>query len=100
MSTKTSAAIQVLPIGIEGKEVIYSYIDLAISIIKESKLNYMVTPFETVVEGSLEDILSLFKKINEKLHQSGVKTLCINIKLFSGDIGSIDEKLIKYRNGE
>ncbi len=97
MSLKTSAAIQVVPIGIEDKNLIYSYIDFAIEIIKNSGLNYLVTPFETAVEGSLKDILELIQKINLELHNKEIKTLCINIKLWSGDIGSIDEKISKYK---
>ena len=97
MGNNVSAAIQVVPVGIVDRVAMYSYIVLAIEIIKDSKLPYLVTPFETTIEGKLEDILNLFKKINIELHKKGVKTLCMNIKIWSGDIGSTEEKLKKYQ---
>lgn len=96
MDIKSSAAIQVVPIGIENKKTMYEFIDEAISIIKDSRLKYIVTPFETAIEGDIKDILSIIEKINNQLLSKGLKTICINIKLWSGDIGSFQEKLGKY----
>ena len=94
----SSAAIQVIPIGIDSKDKIYSYVDKAIDIIKESGLKYEVTPFETVIEGELEEIVNLIQKIQTNLINCGLKTVCTNIKLWSGEIGSMEEKTGKYKN--
>ncbi|MCR4422307.1 MAG: thiamine-binding protein [Spirochaetales bacterium] len=96
MQVKSSCAIQVVPIGIEDKSNMYEFIDFAINIIKESNLKYLVTPFETVIEGNLVEILALIEKVNDTLLKKGLKTICMNIKLWSGDIGTIEEKLEKY----
>jgi len=96
MEVKSSCAIQVLPIGVEDKKKMYEFIDFAIDLIKDSKLKYLVTPFETVIEGNIGEILTLIEKINSLLLEKGLKTICINIKLWSGDIGTIEEKLAKY----
>ncbi|HPC38915.1 MAG TPA: thiamine-binding protein [Exilispira sp.] len=98
MEFKTSAAIQVIPIGISDKNQIYEFVDHAINLIKDSGLKYLVTPFETVIEGDISKILSLIEKINNSLLTEGLQTICINVKIWSGNIGTIEEKLEKYKN--
>ncbi|MFN3410810.1 MAG: MTH1187 family thiamine-binding protein [Exilispira sp.] len=97
MKKNSSCAIQVVPVEIENRKKMYEYIDYAISIIKESGLKYLVTPFETVIEGDINQILSLIEKINNKLLEKGLRIISMNIKIWSGDIGTIEEKLENYK---
>jgi uncharacterized protein YqgV (UPF0045/DUF77 family) len=95
---KINAAIQLLP-G-EKKDLSWNIIDKAIRIIESSGLNYKVCPFETVVEGSLEDIKGLIEKIRDESFKSGAEDILINLKLQMGkdkDI-FIQDKMNKYES--
>ena len=58
---KINAAIQLLPLSNNIDK--YKIIDEAIALIISSGLNYVVCPFETVVEGSFEEVMQLIKNI-------------------------------------
>lgn len=92
-------AIQVLPLGIP-KDAAYGIVDKAIEIINSSKLHYEVTPFETVVEGSYEDVMKLLQDIQTACEGAGATELIINMKLqrsFVKDV-AIEDKMEKYRD--
>ncbi len=92
-----NAAIQVLPRSKDKHP--YEIVDVAIEAIRASGLHYEVCPFETVVEGPYDDVMSLLKTIREKCFAAGAEELLINMKLQlrnHGDV-SIDEKMGKYR---
>jgi len=91
-----NAAIQVLP-G-ESMKKAYEIIDHAIDIIAGSGLKYRVCPFETVVEGSFNEIYKLLREIRDASYKAGAEDLIINLKLQMGknkDI-LIDDKMSKY----
>jgi uncharacterized protein YqgV (UPF0045/DUF77 family) len=77
-----NAAIQLLPGG--KKEIAYHIIDQAIEIISQSKLNYKVCPFETVVEGTFLEIMEIVEKIRDISFQAGADDIIINLKLQFG----------------
>lgn len=94
-SYQINAAIQLLPIGVkEGK---YEVIDKAIALIEESGLHYQVCPFETVVEGSADQVYTLIRLIQESTLENGCPELLINIKIHAAtrDL-AFEEKLEKY----
>lgn len=95
MSKKINAAIQLLPI--DTKEVRWDVVDRAIAIIKQSGLNYKVCPFETVVEGSMKDVMNLIEKIKDSSLEKDCQEILINIKIHAAihDL-SFEEKLVKY----
>lgn len=92
---KINAAIQLLPI--DTKEVRWEVVDKAIAIIKQSGLSYKVCPFETVVEGSMKDVMTLIEKIKNASLEKDCEEILINIKIHAAtrDLG-FDEKLVKY----
>ncbi len=97
MSNTANLAIQVLPLGKETKEA-YAIIDQAIAQIKDSGMPHQVCPFETVVEGSLADLLELIPKIQQACHQAGGSTLLLQMKLHMSmekDL-RMEDKLAKY----
>jgi uncharacterized protein YqgV (UPF0045/DUF77 family) len=95
MEYQINAAIQLLPIG--AKENKYELIDAAIFLIQKSGLAFKVCPFETVVEGSSEEVYALIRNIQNLTLKNGCDELLINIKIHAAnrDLG-FEEKLAKY----
>ncbi|MDO5016021.1 MAG: thiamine-binding protein [Eubacteriales bacterium] len=96
---KVSLAIQVLPSMANDQEVC-RVVDEAIDEIAKSGLNYVVAPFETTVEGnSMEELLDLIKRIDQRTFKAGAKQAIYYMKLAHGeeDILSIDDKIGKYQ---
>jgi len=91
-----NAAIQVLPSS--SKKHPYSIVDTAISVIKESGLTYRVCPFETVVEGRYEDVMTLVERIHEGCYNDSAESMLVYVKIQSKAIGdvSIGDKMDKY----
>lgn len=96
MRTKINAAIQVLPQanGIHP----YHLVDKAIEVIQQSGLNYKVCPFETVVEGEYDEVMSLIKKVHEACYLAGTQTMMTYIKIQSSALNdvTIADKMEKY----
>lgn len=92
---KINAAIQLLPI--DTKEVRWDVVDRAIAVIENSGLNYKVCPFETVVEGTMPEVLALIEKIKTTALEKDCQEILINIKIHAAtkDL-SFNEKLEKY----
>jgi uncharacterized protein YqgV (UPF0045/DUF77 family) len=88
-------AIQLLPINTTVN--VIELIDKAIEIIKASNLNYKVCPFETVVEGTYEQLFLLVNQIRLATLQNGCSELIINIKLHAANTNLFfEDKLQKY----
>jgi uncharacterized protein (TIGR00106 family) len=97
MKNKVNVALQILPRS-TTKET-YSIVDEAIEIIKKSGIKYQVCPFETVLEGYYDEIMSLIKKIHQECYKSGTETMMTYIKIqTSADTDvTIDDKMHKYK---
>jgi uncharacterized protein YqgV (UPF0045/DUF77 family) len=96
MNNIVNVAIQVLPVSKTIHP--YNIVDKAIEIIHNSGLNYKVCPFETVVEGKLEEILQLVAKIQEECYTVGAESMMMYIKIQSSankDV-LIEDKMKKY----
>lgn len=92
---KINAAIQLLPLETSGTR--YEMVDKAISVIKDSGLNYKVCPFETVVEGSTDEVHALLRRIQEICLKSGCEELLLNVKIHAANRNlEFEEKLSKY----
>ena len=65
--------------------------------IANSGLTYRVTPFETVMEGSYDEIMIVVKQAQEACYEAGAESLMTYIKIQSslGNV-SIDDKMEKY----
>ena len=93
---KINMALQVLPQA-EGKES-YDLVDSAILVIKKSGLKYKVCPFETVIEGTFDELMALVKQVHEILEENGTQKLMTYIKIqtvFQSDV-TIEDKMHKY----
>jgi uncharacterized protein (TIGR00106 family) len=93
--------INIVPLGTPTPSV-GRYIADAVKILKESGLKYELTSMCTIIEGDLDDILSLAKKMHETPFSKGVKRVVTTIKIddrrdrkatSSGKIKSVTERL-------
>jgi uncharacterized protein YqgV (UPF0045/DUF77 family) len=95
MNNIVNIALQILPTS----KTIHPYllVDKAIDVIAASGLRYKVTPFETVMEGSYNDIMEVIKQAQEACYLAGAESLMTYIKIQSStnDV-SIDDKMEKY----
>lgn len=93
---QVNLAIQVLPVTDSG--ISYDIVDEAIRLIAESGHTYHVCPFETVVECTLEEALTLVEQVQKVCRSAGAKKMLTNIKLqidFEGEV-TIADKMEKY----
>lgn len=95
MTKIVNVALQILPSATSIHP--YTLVDKAIEVIAASGLRYKVTPFETVMEGSYEEIMKVVKQAQEACYDAGAESLMTYIKIQSSkkDV-SIDDKMEKY----
>ena len=95
MEKTVNIALQILP----SSKSIHPYllVDKAIEVIAASGLRYKVTPFETVMEGSYDEIMNVVKLAQEACYNAGAESLMTYVKIQSSqnDV-SIDDKMEKY----
>ena len=73
-----NAAIQVVPL--EKSAAAMEIIDRSIEIIQQSGMNYSVSAFETNVDGSWGEIMSLLTNLRNQLKKEAVEDALINVK--------------------
>lgn len=95
MQNKVNIALQILPTS----KTIHPYqiVDKAIEVIAASGLRYKVTPFETVMEGSYDEIMNVVKLAQEACYKAGADSLMTYVKIQTStkDV-SVDDKMEKY----
>jgi uncharacterized protein YqgV (UPF0045/DUF77 family) len=95
MRNTVNIAIQILPTSKTIHP--YTLVDKAIEVIAASGLRYKVTPFETVMEGSYDEIMEVVKLAQEACYAAGADSLMTYIKIQSSTMDvSIDDKMEKY----
>lgn len=94
---EASMAIQMLP-RLSEKDDNIRVIDKVIENIKSKGLNMVVCPFETVIEGNLNEILDILKESILIAEKEGAKDILTYIKIAYSPLGvmSIDEKISKH----
>ena len=96
MERNVNIALQVLPKS-ETKKA-YDLVDVAIKVIQESGLKYRVCPFETVIEGPYDKIISLVEKVQEVCYKAGADEMLVYLKIQTrknSDV-TIEDKMAKY----
>ena len=88
--------IQVIPIKYTGDK--YAIIDQAIEVVKVSGFNYLVTPFETVIEAKYSEAIDLLNKMKESCYRHGAEELIVNIRIHESNTKNIfmNEKTDKH----
>lgn len=95
---EASIAIQVLPKAKNGKQSL-KIIDDVIGFIKKQDVTYEVGPMETVMEGDLDQLLEIVRKIQYLAVKKGAEFLFSYIKIIYEPRGvmTIREKVTKHR---
>lgn len=77
-------AIQLLPHHPQTSDY-HPHIADSIEIIEQSGLTHFVGPMETTVEGSMDELMNLVKKLNRHLENEGCDQVISNIKLIQSE---------------
>ncbi len=80
MARTVNLAVQFLPLHLPQAEA-YRIIDAAIAVVQASGLEYVVSPFETVIEGAYEEVMEAFNAMQDAAFRAGAGDLLINSKL-------------------
>ncbi|MCX6312905.1 MAG: thiamine-binding protein [Bacteroidetes bacterium] len=79
MAHIANVALQIIPKA-TGKE-IYPIIDKAIEVIQKSGLKYKVCPFETVMEGPYDKILTVIEDAQQACFIAGAEEVLVYVKI-------------------
>lgn len=96
MNHKINLALQIIPQV--ASERVYAVVDEAIAVIQASGVKYRVCPFETVMEGTYDELMAIVRKTQEVCFKAGAEQLLVYIKMQirkDGDV-SIEDKTGKY----
>jgi len=94
---QTLLSIQVIP-KTPNNEDSYAYVDRAIEVIQKSGVKYEVHPLETTMEGELEALLDVVRRMHEALVEAGSPSIISQIKIAHRPGGISMERLTeKYR---
>ena len=73
--------VTVVPIGTKSTSLSY-YVSEAIKILKkQKKVKYELTAMGTILEGDLDDLLSIVRKMHEKMFTLGTKRVVTSINI-------------------
>jgi uncharacterized protein YqgV (UPF0045/DUF77 family) len=73
-------SIQILPRTPNGEDVV-PYVDKAIAIIAASGVPYRVGPLETTMEGDLDRLLAIVRRMNEAMIGEGCPSVISQVKI-------------------
>ena len=93
-----SISIQVLPNVPDDR--LFAVVDRVIEAIAQTGLTYAVGPFDTTVEGDLDELLALVKTAQQICMDNGSRSVFTNIKLAYDPEGvaTIAQKVAKHRH--
>jgi len=75
------AEVSVVPLGTKTPSV-SQYVARAIKVLEQEKdINYEMTPMGTVIEGDLDRILAVVKKMHEGIFGEGVARVITTVKI-------------------
>ena len=73
--------ISIVPVGTKSSSISH-YITRALGILKEIKgIKYELTPMGTIIEGNLDTLLELAKKMHKVIFNQNVKRVVTTIKI-------------------
>lgn len=78
--------ISITPLGTEGASS-SSYVSDACKVVKDRGLKYQITPTATIIEGNVDDLMEIAKKMHQTPFDRGVNRVITNI--------TIDERIDK-----
>ena len=78
--TLAIAEVSVVPLG-TGSVSVSEYVAGAIAELQKSGLSFQLTPMGTIIEGSLEDVLAVIRKMHETPFNQGARRVYTTIKI-------------------
>ena len=93
--------ITVVPLG-TGSTSVSKYVTQAVRILKEEGVKYKLTPMATVIEGDIDKLLSIAKKMHLAIFSQDVKRVITSITIddrrdkkstIEGKVSSVKRKL-------
>lgn len=77
----------------------YALVDKAIEIIQQSGVKHVVTPFETVMEGTQEELMTIAQKAQEAVFQAGADEILVYYRMQIRKDGNVTmaEKTDKFQ---
>jgi len=93
--------ISVVPVG-TAKPSVSEYVAGAVRILKESGVKYRLTPMNTIIEGDLEKLLALARRMHRSAFDAGARRVVTTIRIderidkpltMEGKIKAVEEKL-------
>ena len=100
------AEVSIVPLG-TGNVSVSEYVADAVHVLQKSGLKYQVTPMGTIIEGNLEDVLQVIKRMHETPFARGIQRVYTTIKLddrrdrkveMEEKVQSVQQKLKKRNN--
>ncbi|MCS4485528.1 MULTISPECIES: MTH1187 family thiamine-binding protein [Staphylococcus] len=76
--------VVVIPVGTEGPSVSQYIAEIQTkleSFKQEGKINYQLTPMNTLIEGDLKDLFEVIQAIHELPFNKGLDRVCTNIRI-------------------
>ncbi len=90
-------SIQIIPKTVNNEDVI-PYVDRAIEVIQQSGVKHQVNPLDTTMEGDLDELLDIVKRMNAAMLEIGSPSVISQIKILYNPSGaSMDKQTEKYR---
>ena len=89
---KVTIGIQIIPKS--ENDTTYELVDKAIEVIQASGIKHQITPFETVMEGQYEDIMSTCEKAQKAVLDAGANECLVYYRIHyrkDGDV-TFEEK--------
>jgi len=74
------AEVSIVPIGTNSVSV-SEYVAGAVAELQQSGLSFQLTPMGTIIEGSLEEIMAVIRKMHETPFAKGARRVYTTIKL-------------------
>ncbi|WP_066636456.1 MTH1187 family thiamine-binding protein [Desulfolucanica intricata] len=94
--------LNIIPIGTKTTSV-SSFVAQCLSVLKDEKdVNYRLTPMGTIIEGDLDKVLSIVRKMHEEPFKSGISRVVTDIRIddrrdkkltMEGKLSSVQNKL-------
>ena len=94
--------VSISPLG-TGEPGVSAYVAGCVKIIRESGLNHQLTPMGTIIEGRIDDILAVVRKMHETPFAAGAVRVSTLIKIddrrdrechsMAGKVASVEHKL-------
>lgn len=76
--------VVVIPVGTEGPSVSEYIADIQLILEKNKKagkIDFQLTPMNTLIEGDLKDLLEVVQEIHESPFNKGLDRVCTNIRI-------------------